>query len=268
MTRYKFDIIEESDVSFKENMPKYFLADTPEKAKKIYEEYENMLNSIAYKYASYTGLSRADLFGEGLIGLSKAVRDWDSSKASLKTYAQYKIEDEIGEFIRKNSTAVVIPSYIKKANNNLMKIRRICEKHNINWEVVVFDQYLPEILEVEEAILCEKYVVNIIRASERAGVLYEEFINRILLIPQSINLSEQDQFPHDSQREQEQLEAFLVVDKLKQYMSDEEKIICNGIMEDKSYELIGKEMGKSKAWVSGRFEKLKLRIIEKILGES
>ena len=68
----KFDIIRQTVVIQQEEMPKHFLADTPEEAEALYCKYSGMINGMAYNYALATGLQKFDLFIEALIGLGRA----------------------------------------------------------------------------------------------------------------------------------------------------------------------------------------------------
>ena len=259
---FKFNIMTHSVVRQDEKMPKHFLADTPEEAVAVYDRYEKLLNNMAYSYAISTGLSKVDLFGESLIGLARAYRDWDVSRGgSFRTYAIYKIKDALNECVRENSATISVPAYVKKANSNLRELKSICEQYDIDWQELAIEQEIPDELEMDDAVRCTRLVENLIRAADRAKVDYEKFIDRVSFIPEDADFSEQIA-PEISKREQERLEAALVVEKLKEHMDDDELAICDGIMKEKSFDEIGKELGKSKAWVSGRLSKLRDRIIE------
>lgn len=261
---FKYDIVAKSVVTTAEEMPEYFLADTPEEAESIYNQYESLLNSLAYSYAMSTKLSRADLFGEALIGLARAYRDWDMDRSSnFRNYAIFKIKDTLNEFVRRNSAIISVPAYIKKANANFCEIKSICDIYSIDWRVLVLDQDVPDELETFDALRCTELVKNLINASERAKVDYQKFIERVTFIPEDTNYTDQ-RAPEIYERTEEQMEAALIVEKLKQHMTDNEIIICNGIMKDNSFEQIGYELGKSKAWVSGKLKNLREKIITKM----
>lgn len=261
---FKFDIVTQSVVNISETMPKHFLADTPKEADAIYSQYESMLNGWAYSYATSTGLSRADLFGEALIGLARAYRDWDMDRGgSFRTYAIYKVKDALNEFVRVNSATISVPAYIKKANANLCEIKSICESYQISWETLAVEQDIPDSFDMQDAIRCAELVENLINAAKRAKVDYVKFIDRIMYIPENADFSDQ-MSPEEHERKQQLLEAALIVEKLKTHMNDDEFDICDGIMNDKSFEQIGMELGKSKAWVSDKLKKLRKKIIDKM----
>jgi hypothetical protein len=81
---YKFDVISKGKVKVPEAMPKFFLSDNKEEAEKIYEDFKDLINILAYNYARYSGLDKADIFGEALIGLGRAYRDWDKRKRHVQ----------------------------------------------------------------------------------------------------------------------------------------------------------------------------------------
>jgi RNA polymerase sigma factor (sigma-70 family) len=258
---YKFDIVTKTVVKKPEDMPLHFLADTPEEAESIYARFQKMVNDFAYSYAMSTNLNRMDLFGEALIGLARAYRDWDPSRSeNFGTYARFVIKDALNEFVRDNLTIVSMPAYVKKANINLKNIKSICAAYNIDWRILVIDQEIPQKLDMSDAIKCSKSVSNLIQAAKRAKVDYEKFIDRVALIPEDIEYVDQTPF-EVHKRESEMCEAAMIVEKLKEHMDKYELFICTGIMEDKSFEEIGKEMKKSKSWVSGKLKNLRERIV-------
>jgi RNA polymerase-interacting CarD/CdnL/TRCF family regulator len=153
-----------------------------------------------------------------------------------------------------------IPSYIQKAYLNVNEIKIICEMHDVDYRLVLKDQEIPDELSVSSAVRCAKLVNNLIKASNRAKISYNKFVDRIELIPEETDFS--SDILYDPYKEEEKhMEAALVVEKLKKFMDEEELRICDGIMLDKTYDEIGSEMGKSKAWVAGKIESLRERIL-------
>ncbi len=264
---YKFDVITQTVLKKTEDMPAYFLADTPKEAENIYNRFEKTLNNFAYSYSISTGVNKADLFGEALIGLARAYRDWDPSRSdNFEAYAKFVIRDTLNEFVRSNSAIISVPAYIKKANANLKKIKVICEELSIDWKIVIAEKATSEDIYSSCGMFssgiekCLDLVRNISLAAKRAGVDYEKFIERIEIIPSDVEYVEQA--PHEVHvRNSEMLEASIVVEKLKEYMTEQELMICEGIMLDKTFDEIGDSFGKSKSWVSGKLKELKKRIL-------
>lgn len=261
---FKYDIVNQTVVKRAERMPKCYLADTPEEADALYDRFERYLNNVATSYSLNTGLSKADLFGEGLIGLGRAYRDWDPSRSDeFAPYAKFRIRDALGEFARDNASAISVPTYIKKAHANIREIKAICEAANVDPSGIIYEQELPDELDPEDAITCARLIVNVINAANRAKVSYTNFIERISMVPKDVEYEDQTP-PEVHQREIEMLEAAVVVEKLKEHMDDIEISICENIMLDKSYEEIGKEFNRSKSWVAGKIKALKERITKMI----
>lgn len=257
---FKFDIITKKVAHSAEDMPKCFLADTPAEAQAIYSKFESLLNSMAYTYAVSSNLDKSDLFGEGLIGLARAYRDWDETRSdNFKNYAIYKIKDALNECVRGNAASVSVPSHIRKAHNNLVWLKSFCEAKGIDWQLI---KESPSKFPYENIDL-ENCVANIQNAAKRAGVEFNRFLERIEHVPEDAEYADQDSTEQHVENEK-RIEAALVVDQIKRGMDEEEQRICDGIMYGKTYEEIGAEFGKSKAWVAGKLKDIRERVVEKL----
>jgi len=261
-TDFKFDVITHSSANCQEDMLKYFLADTIEEAEDVFRHFSSILNHLAYNYAISTGLQKADLFGEGIIGLGRAKRDWDSKRGGeFRPYAVFRIKDAMMEFIRNNHTIVNVPSYVKKANLNLKKVMSVCEELGLDYKTVILTKSFPNRIKEKDIKKCLNLIEKISSAAERAGVDYAVFIERIEFLPKETelsNLTQEEEINED--RNQEITEAALIVSKLKEMMDDVELKICNGIMMGKSYDEIGKELGHCKSWVSEKLDSFRNRV--------
>jgi RNA polymerase sigma factor (sigma-70 family) len=261
VSNFKFDILHHRVVEKPESMPKYFLSDCPKQAEEVYKKYEKILNSLAYNYSLSTGIDRADLFGEALIGLARAKRDWDPKRSdNFKSYAIYRIKDSLNECARKNRASISVPAYIKKANVNLKELEDLCERSDIELHTILLDHEIPYKLDENDAIRAAEIINNLINAANRSRVNYDKFVERIRYIPTDVPYEEDN--IETSNRDQEKLEAAIVVAGIKKMMTKEELSICDGVMKDLSYEEIGKTMGKSKAWVSNKLRVLRERIVD------
>jgi hypothetical protein len=96
-------------------------------------------------------------------------------------------------------------------------------------------------------------VLFIIRAAKRACVEYNEFLKKIEVLPQNMVLDDFDENIDGSSCE-ERIEAALIVEKLKGMMDPITLAICEGIMADKSFDQIGKELGCSKTSISNKLK--------------
>ena len=262
---FVYDIINQKALDKDEEMPKFFIADSEKEALAIYEKFEPLLNGLAYIYSVSTGIPKEDIFSEGLIGLGRAYRDWDPTRSDVyKNYAIIIVKDSIFEYVRKNASAIVVPSYIKKANYNLLNLKDLCKLYNVDWYDAIFDDgIVAENMPEKDIIKCGAFISNIKNAAKRARVKLDKFVQRIEDVPRDVTF--EDFVPEEiHNRNVEMLEASLIVEKLKVHMSAEELIICDSIMDDKSYDEIAIEMGKSKSWVSGKVSTLREKILTKM----
>lgn len=262
---YKYDVINKTSVIKYEPLPKYFLADNPKEAEELYEEFSNLLNSISYTYAVSSGLNKSDLFGEALIGLARARRDWDSSRSSdFKTYAIYRIRDNLNEYVRINANSVVVPSYIRKANLLINKLKDSLASENIEADEILFYGKLPENTVSDRVKESAQYCIDKLKnAAERANISLERLVERAEFIPLDVSELDKEESGHNWQ-EENRIHAKIIVERLQKFMNDDEVAICNGIMNDNSYDEIGKELGKSGAWVGLQIKKLRTKLILKL----
>lgn len=250
-------IISKKPVKIDSSTLPYFFADTPEEAEEIYDKHKKIMNSIAYNYSIATNIPKADLFGEALYGLAKACKNWNKERSDdFKTYAIYIIKDTLQEYIRKNSTIVSIPAYIKKSNAHLKEVRTICDRYDVDEAIILIEQEIPSYLSTKDAIRLTNLVLFLIKAAERAKVDYEEFLKKIEVLPKNATFEDCDDYEIEYKCER-MLEATLLVGKLRNEMDDIMLAICDGIMADKSFEEIGKEISYSKAFISNKIKEFR-----------
>ena len=254
----KFDIIKQSPVVQSEPMPKCFLADTPEEAEALYKKYADLLNGLAYSYAISTGLQKVDLFGEALIGLGRAYRDWNPNRSdNFKVYALYRIKDALNEFARDNVTSVTVPAYIKKSHSHVVELKEIFNKNNIVVDGTLLSGVVKNITYKADRDRSVYLINKIINAADRAKTPHNKFVKRIEHIPQDCTFEDLS----CSYEYEDEIETALVVEKLKTYMDSTELLICQDIMGGVSYEEIGKKFGKHKVWVRRKLDKLSSKIL-------
>ena len=257
---FKFDIIKQIVVTQQEKMPECFLADTPEEAEALYGCYSVLLNAMAYNYALATGLQKVDLFGEALIGLGRAYRDWDSNRSdNFKIYAIYRIRDTLNEFARDNMASVKVPAYIKKAHVHVIKLKEIFHTYGVDTDKVLLCGEIDNRIMGVDRKKCVTLVSNLTKAATRAKATYTKFVERTEYIPEDCILD--DSIVKANNNYEESLEAALMMKKLQTYMDEVELSICNDIMRGVSYEMIGDEFGKSSVWVKRKLDKLRDKIV-------
>ena len=254
----KFDIIKQTVVRQPEIMPKHFLADTPEEAEVLYRQYSNLLNALAYNYAISTGLQKVDLFGEALIGLGRAYRDWDSDRSdNFKTYAIYRIKDALNEFTRNNTTSVTVPSYIKKSHAHVVKLKSIFSEYSLSTDTILLCGKIDKKIKGSNKEKCIYLVDKLNKAANRAKVNYRKFVERVEYIPEDSIFD--DSVLYDDN--EEFLEAVLIIKNLQTYMDSTELSICHDIMNGLSYDEIGNKFNKSNVWVRRKLDKLRDKIM-------
>lgn len=220
----------------KEHFLKAFLAETPEEAEKVYAEFNLTLNSLAYSYSVSTGLEKADLFSEALVGLARAKRDFDKERSEdFKSYALVRIKDAMNNYVRRFSSAVVIPSYIKKAHSVLEKLKHCLLSSNLDIEAA------EEILQKgENHKSCQKLLDSLHGYAERASISYEELYSRAVVLPTIMD--ELVDFGHE--------EVFSnTINEIKDKLTEEENTIVELLLEEKSLSEIGSILGRSASWV-------------------
>ena len=287
--KFKYDIVHKTSVNTYEKLPKFFLADDPIEAEKLYSKFSNLLNSISYTYSTISGIPKSDLFGEALLGLARANRDWSATyDSNFKTYAIFRIKDVLNEYIRCNAQIVTIPSYIKKANILLNKIKRLLKKfevssddiykiitavkleidpddiHKVVITVSIKNMNIPN----KQKRVCKKMLETLAAASIRAKVDYPKFIERVECLPIDITIDHQTE-PKFQKFTDEELNAAILVEKLKKYMNKNEITICNGIMIGLTYKEIGIKFvpSRSNAWVAKQVKNLRKKLLTKIKRE-
>ena len=284
--KFKYDIIHKTSVDIYEKLPKFFLADDPVEAEKLYIKFSNLLNSISYTYSTISGIPKSDLFGEALLGLARANRDWDTIyDSNFAVYVTFRIKDVLNEYIRRNAQIVTIPSYIKKASILLNKIKRLLKEFEVDSDdiykiiaAVKFEINPDDIHKTaiivnaknmnipnKQKRVCKKMLETLAAASIRAKVDYTKFIERIECLPVDITIDNQTETKFQKFNDKE-LNAAILVEKLKRYMNKNEIAICNGIMIDLTYKEIGIKFvpSRSDAWVAKQIKKLRKKLLTKI----
>jgi RNA polymerase sigma factor (sigma-70 family) len=212
-----------------EKFLKSYLADTPEEAESVYNQFSGLLNTIAFSYSKVTGLDKSDLFAESLLGLARAKRDFNEERSdNFKTFAIYKIKDALSEYIRKNISPVVIPSYVRKANSLIN-----------NLKLSLGEQRFFEALEQQDIILLK----DLYETAERCNLTVDELVIRASITPSGVEFD-------DYEGEAETTFSDLLIKQVKEKMSPRERVVAEGILQDKTYEEIATEIGKTKARVT------------------
>lgn len=229
-----------------EQLPAAFLADSVEEAERVYCEFSSLLNSMSYAYHKNTDLDKADLFGEGLVGLARAVRDFDSTRSSdFNTYAIYRIKDAMNKYVREVNSPVKIPSYIKKAN------ALICElKNDLTNDV--------QCIRVEDIPKDNPLLAKLRKYAERSGLCLKDLMERAEYLPNSCEYEENSAFSENTVFDE------ILVNELKEYMSEKELIVVEGFLEGKNFSAISADLGMSSSWAKNTFDRMCVRLKDMI----
>ncbi|MEE8323091.1 MAG: sigma-70 family RNA polymerase sigma factor [Candidatus Bathyarchaeia archaeon] len=264
--KFKYDVIKESSVEAYEELPKHFLADTLEEAEELYKEYYALLNNLSYTYSLSVNIDKSDLFGEALVGLARAKRDFDPKRSSkFKTFAIYKIKSALNEYVRKNSMSITAPAYIRNANRHLMLLKDAFESCGMDIECLLeaFD-----IGKLETEPLNTKWLKKraddlfskLTRGAERAGISVKELVRRAEHIPTDVRYDDYIDAEEISLQEERRLEMALLIENLKSHLTKTEVQVCEGIMEDKTYEEIASTFGHKPPWVNFQLDKIRRKL--------
>jgi len=253
-----------------EGYPKHFLAETPGEAEQIFTRYSTLLNGISYTYSISTGIEKGELFGEAIMGLAKALKNFDETLGySFKTFAVKVIRNVLNEFSRKNVYTIYPPAYIKRSNLLIQKLKHVLEQGKMDEQQVDYvlreGNLKPLNLSTDIGDRAEKFIVLLKREAKRSSTSYEALTSRAEYIPEEVDLTDETiEKKHVSDTDEKHLEVALFVEKLKEYMTAIELSICEGIMNDKTYDQIAQEHGRTRPWVHQRLDKLKQKLIHRL----
>ena len=239
--KFKYDVIKESSVEPYEELPKHFLADTLEEAERLYNEFFTLLNNLSYSYSISTGIDKADLFGQALVGLSRASSDYDNKRSDkFKNFAIYKIKSALNDYVRKNRVAVVTPAYVSNANRHIVLLKDLgVEPYNL------IKDKRSELKKVSSRWVKSK-VIHLLEmldsAASRANISTKELIRRAEFVPTVIRYNEYMSPDEILQENTDKMHLTLLVESIKSHMNERELQIAEGVMGGKSYEEIGEEL--------------------------
>lgn len=245
-----FKILGYSGIRNPPKLPEYFLDSSKENAEKLFKEYSYLINCIANNYHMATGLEKADLFGEAMVALAVAKKDFDIKRSKdFKTFAIIKIKEALGEYVRSFSATVILPSYINKATAYYKKIKDELLKEGEHPDVVaVFKN--NKVFNNQQLNNCKELIE---KAAARANIDVVELIRRIELSPTKDTYDDQIVDNGDVD-----IHNMIVLKQIVHKLSPIEIKIIDGILSGKSYKEIGKEIDKSDAWVSNKIKDIKI----------
>ena len=267
------DITTKSPVKKKEEVfLDFYLGETLEEAESVFHDFSKLLNIMSNGYSMWSGIDKEDLFGTALVGLARAKRDFDPARSdNFKTFAIYKIKNALNDCYRENKTIVSIPSYVKTANTYINNIKFLLSKYSFNPSGIISSGKIEnKLMTANDETECNKFLKKLKRLSKNVNIPYQRIIDRSEYIPTAISFDDEDTSQEEIFiRERQLVDAALLVDKLKDNMTDVELSIAESIMANKTYKEIGEAQTpkRSAPWVKQKLDKMKDRFKNKLKGE-
>jgi RNA polymerase sigma factor (sigma-70 family) len=265
------DIITKSPVKKKEEVfLDFYLGDTPEEAEATFRNFSKLLNIMSNGYSMWSGIDKEDLFGTALVGLARAKRDFNPVRSdNFKTFAIYKIKNALNDYYRENKTIVSIPSYVKTAHGYINNIKFLLGKYYLTnpIDIVHAGEIEDKNITSNDIIECNKFFKKLKRLSKNVNIPYQKIIDRSEYIPTAISFEDEETSQEEVfNRERQLIDAALLVDKLKDDMTEIELSIAEGIMSGKTYKEIGntQQPQRSAPWVKQRLDKMRSRFRDKL----
>ena len=258
---YKYDIktIKETD-SFSST---YLLGDSIKEAEELLIKFSVYINNVTRAYSESTNIDRGDLFGDAVIALGKAKKDFDPKKSGEFTpYAKFIIVDAMNECVRKNKAIISTPVYISKAHKIIIRIKSLISNYTEMFEEIILDEKFDKFKippSVKNTILYNKELLN--KASKRINITLVELINRAEFLP----LITQENNIKKVTNNEELILTRLIVAEIFAVLNKNETIIAELIMNDKNISDICKILDRSNDWVKNRIKDIKSKAKQMLL---
>jgi len=239
---------------------KYLLGDTPEEAEKEYNKFASFLNKIAAAYANSTGLEKADLFGEAVLGLANAKASFDPERGSPFTkWASFKIMDALNNYVANNVSLIRVPEYILLSNKLVNKFRIILELCTDDNDLVNLVIYTGDITKAKLPTWAEEKALHIIntlqKSAKRAHISYKELVSRANYVPEVSKITRELQ--QKEVDEEKQILLQIHVQQLQKRMNEREKEIAELIMKGQDYAQIAQHFQRSPGWVTAQLKHMR-----------
>lgn len=274
MENYKYDVVDTNKSDNKietqdTNFPQYLLGDSLKEAERVLAEFNTYINNVASAYAASSNIDKSEFFGDAIIALGKAKRDYTPDRGSVFIpYAKFIIVDSMNECVRKNKATVRIPIYINKAHKIILRIKVLIAGYAETIDDILFDtnfnwDKIPEVIRTK--IIDDKILLE--RSSERAKITLKVLIDRAEYLPLMISTDIAVRELSSNNLDEEHILAKLIVNEIKSLLNSDELDVANLIMEGKRKVEICELLDRSNTWTSKRIEnirnKAKLMVLNK-----
>lgn len=229
------------------------------KTKELLKEFSGFINAITWSYFNITGVDRAELFGEANVALLKACDDFNALRGgSFTAYAKFIIVDALNEYIRVNKISVSIPRYISRANLIINRLKKALNNEEDLFSAVINGDTPVEELEdkvVDELILLQS-------AAKRAGTSVVELVSRSEFLPSNnVDPIVIEEVITDDCKEKEILTK-LLVKQIQSFLTEDELLISNLLMEGENANSISTKLNKSYKWVKNRIKSIRIKAVK------
>lgn len=244
--------------------PQYFLGDSAKEAEEVFSKFKKYLNSLANSYHHVTGIDKSEFFGDGVLALGKAKRDFDKKKGgNFKDYAIFLIIDAMNECVRLNRSSINVPSYINKTHKILNRIKKnlVGSKYSLSdvFKSTIDSWELDNTKKLE--LIKDKELIE--NASTRAKMSVDVLIERSEFLPYILP---EDVTSNEPKQDDEQILNKLLVSKMFSVMDEDEIKVASLLMKDNNKSDIVRELNKSMSWVNSRIDSIRDKSL-KVLGK-
>lgn len=261
----------------------HFLGESQEEAEEILSMFDKDLTMLSARVATLTGLDKADLRQEAVIGLARARRDFVEGRgAAFRTLVLYKIKDALREFVTK-AIGMRVPQYLLDASKLIENLRRTIEKGT---QLSEFSSYIDiwnaaKTYAGDEAILADvnKICDSIHNLAERSHTTPVELLERAEMAPAPVDVTStsndditEELLDDQEVRMVEKLYAKAAVNRLRNILTPAEyDLICAKFLEGKTERDLEKELGIKAPSIDVRLKNILAKIEhsrERIFGDT
>lgn len=231
------------------------------KTKELLSDFSSFINTLTWSYYNLTGVDRTELFGEANVALLKACDDFDALKGdSFDSYAKFIIADALNEYIRANKVVVSIPRYIARANQIIKRMKETLNNDDAQFHAIINGKVDVDSLEssvIEELTLLEA-------AAARAKTTVVDLVDRSEFLPRdNVDTTVIEEVITDNFKERELLTK-LLVKQIQSFLTEDELLISNLLMEGENANSISTKLNKSYKWVTNRIKSIRIKAVKSL----
>lgn len=226
--------------------------------KELLSKFSGFINRITTSYNVLTGIDKSEFFGEANLALLKAYRDFDSHRSeSFPAYAKFIVVDALNEYIRQNKVIITIPRYVARANRIILRIKKA-----LNYDEELFALVLSNKCKNDISEEVKKDLVLLKAAADRAGTSFKELVARSEFLPLGSPEVDVTEEVFSKEDEHARIMVKMLVDQIREHLTEEELIITDYLMEGLNPNNISKKLGVSHNWVTKRIKNIRVKVLK------